>query len=83
MIDEIVKPSINVKIVGHQWYWSYEYPVLSPEGQEGTVAFDSYMVQEGDLRLGEYRLLEVDKRCVLPVNKVIRLLITSADVLHC
>jgi cytochrome c oxidase subunit 2 len=45
--------------------------------------FDSYMLQEDDLTPGNFRLLEVDNRVVLPINTHVRFVITSADVLHC
>jgi len=52
------------------------------EQQLGAVSFDSYMIPEDDLELGELRLLEVDNRIVLPINTHIRVIITAADVLH-
>lgn len=79
-IDEIVDPSLTIKCVGHQWYWSYEYSDF--EEQLGSINFDSYMIPEDELELGELRLLEVDNRVVLPVNTHIRVLVTAADVLH-
>lgn len=65
----------------HQWYWSYEYSDYS-NSDEPAVAFDSYMIPDDDLELGQLRLLEVDNRVVLPVNTHIRVIITGADVLH-
>jgi hypothetical protein len=47
-----------------------------------VISFDSYMLQEADLKLGGFRLLEVDRPLILPSNAQIRLLISSADVLH-
>ena len=79
-IDEVIDPSLTIKCVGHQWYWSYEYSDF--EAQLGVVNFDSYMVPEDELELGELRLLEVDNRVVLPVSTHIRVLVTAADVLH-
>ena len=79
-IDEIVDPSLTIKCVGHQWYWSYEYSDF--ESRLGIINFDSYMIPEEDLEVGELRLLEVDNRIVLPVNTHIRVLVTAADVLH-
>ena len=79
-IDEIIDPSLTIKVVGHQWYWSYEYSDF--ESQLGVLNFDSYMVPEDELNDGELRLLEVDNRIVLPVNTHIRVLVTAADVLH-
>jgi cytochrome c oxidase subunit 2 len=79
--DELVDPSITIKAIGHQWYWSYEYSDYT-ESDDSSILFDSYMIPEDDLELGQLRLLEVDNRVVLPINTNIRVIITSADVLH-
>ena len=79
-IDEIIDPSITIKCIGHQWYWSYEYSDFT--FQAGAVNFDSYMIAEDDLNIGDLRLLEVDNRIVLPVQTHVRVLVTAADVLH-
>nr|QHT64942.1 cytochrome oxidase subunit 2 [Arichlidon gathofi] len=76
LTDELNQPSLTVKAIGHQWYWSYEYSDFP------TVQFDSYMLPPEDLSPGEFRLLEVDNRMVLPLNMEIRLLVTAADVIH-
>lgn len=76
LIDERAEPSLTLKAVGHQWYWSYEYSDFA------TIEFDSYMVPTDSLREGDFRLLEVDNRIVLPFLTQIRLLVTAADVLH-
>lgn len=76
LIDELAQPSVTIKAIGHQWYWSYEYSDFS------LVQFDSYIVQTEDLEIGQFRLLEVDHRAVLPVNTEIRVLVTAADVIH-
>ena len=82
-LDELIDPSTTLKIVGHQWYWSYEYSdYVTLEGGE-SLNFDSYMIATSDLTHGSFRLLEVDNRIILPVNTHIRLLVTAADVLHC
>jgi len=82
-LDEWFNPEINLKIVGHQWYWSYEYSdALKDDSKEQTIGFDSYLLAEGDLVPGSFRLLEVDHKVILPVNTHIRLLVTAADVLH-
>ena len=78
-MDEIIDPEITLKVIGRQWYWSYEY---TPNITEESIAFDSYMVQEDDLEIGQLRLLEVDNRVILPINTHIRVLITASDVLH-
>jgi len=81
-LDELIDPVVTLKIVGHQWYWSYEYSDYATlEGGE-SLNFDSYLVNVDDLTTGAFRLLEVDNRVILPINTHIRLLITSADVLH-
>lgn len=81
-LDELIDPVVTLKVVGHQWYWSYEYSDFATlEGGE-SLNFDSYMVPTDELVLGSFRLLEVDNRIVLPVNTHIRVLITAADVLH-
>nr|UPL65210.1 cytochrome c oxidase subunit II [Megaris sp.] len=76
LIDEINKPLITIKIIGHQWYWSYEYSDFQ------GIEFDSYMKPLNEMHEGEFRLLEVDNRLILPINSSIRVLITAADVLH-
>jgi len=81
-MDEIIDPAITLKVVGHQWYWSYEYSDYCSDGSE-PIAFDAYMLPEDELEPGNLRLLEVDNRVVLPVDTHVRVIITAADVLHC
>jgi cytochrome c oxidase subunit 2 len=71
-----VDAQLRVKVIGHQWYWSYDYSDV--EGLE----FDSYIKSLDILELGDSRLLDVDNRCVLPNNLNIRFCVTSADVIH-
>lgn len=73
--NEAADADLTVKAVGHQWYWSYEYP---DQGFE----FSSFMVEEADLAPGEPRLLEVDAAVVVPVDAKVRILTTSTDVIH-
>ena len=80
-LDEIIDPTITIKAVGHQWYWSYEYTDYANENDE-IVNYDSYMLPEEDLEIGQLRMLEVDNHMVVPVNTHIRLIVTAADVLH-
>nr|ANO44478.1 cytochrome c oxidase subunit II [Schizochytrium sp. TIO1101] len=80
-VDEVVDPSVTLKVIGHQWYWSYEYSDYENEDGENLV-FDSYMLPDDELSLGDLRMLEVDNRVVLPVDTHVRLIVTSADVLH-
>jgi len=80
--DELVDPAMTIKVVGHQWYWSYEYSDYETDDGE-SLNFDSYIVQEDDLTIGSLRLLEVDNRVVVPTNTHVRVIVTAADVLHC
>lgn len=80
-IDEVIDPSVTLKVIGKQWFWSYEYCDFIDKLNK-TIQFDSYMVAEADLDEGQLRLLEVDNRVVLPIYTHIRILITSGDVLH-
>lgn len=76
LIDEITNPSFTLKTIGHQWYWRYEYSDFS------NIEFDSYITPTEDLKEGEFRLLEVDNRAILPMQTEIRILVTAADVIH-
>nr|QBC73132.1 cytochrome c oxidase subunit II [Anatoma sp. MNHN-IM-2013-42003] len=76
LLDEVGACVLTMKSIGHQWYWSYEYSDFL------NIEFDSYMIPEDQLSSGQYRLLEVDNRAVVPVAADVRVLITSADVLH-
>lgn len=80
-MDEIINPSLTLKVIGYQWYWAYEYSDYNTKTRN-SIAFDSYMIDENDLRKGDLRLLEVDNEAVLPVNTHIRVLLTAGDVLH-
>ena len=81
LLDEVISPTITIKVAGHQWYWSYEYSdYITEEGE--AIEFDSYMVPDSDLELGQFRLLDVDNKVVIPTDTHIRLIITGADVIH-
>ncbi len=73
--DTIPKADVTVKAVGYQWYWGYEYP-------DENIIFESYMIKENELKENQPRLLTVDNEVVVPVNKVVKVLITANDVLH-
>ena len=73
--DTIPKADLTIKAIGYQWYWGYEYP-------DENIIFDSYMIEDEDLKEGQPRLLAVDNVVVVPVNKVVKVLITANDVLH-
>lgn len=74
-LDKAQNATMTVKAIGHQWYWSYEYP-------EKNIAYDSYMIEDKELKEGQIRLLSVDNPIVVPVGVTVRLLVTSQDVLH-
>lgn len=81
LLDEVISPTVTIKVVGHQWYWSYEYSdYLNVSGE--SIEFDSYMVPDSDLELGQFRLLDVDNKVVIPTDTHIRLIVTGADVIH-
>ena len=67
---------VTVKVTGKQWYWSYTYP------DNGKFEFDSLMLDDKERKAGQPRLLAVDNEMVVPINKVIRVQTTAADVIH-
>nr|QFG71043.1 cytochrome c oxidase subunit II [Pseudorimula sp. RSIO35641] len=80
MLDESYDDSsLILKVTGHQWYWSYEYEELE---ENMMVKFDAYMLPTNTLESGQFRLLEVDNRVVIPANLPVKALISSEDVLH-
>src|SRR3989338_6234858 len=74
-VDHVPQSDMTVKAIGHQWYWSYEYP-------EKNIAFDSYMIPDDKLLPGQNRLLEVDEPVVIPIDTTVKIMVTSQDVLH-
>nr|QRV62383.1 cytochrome c oxidase subunit 2 [Deronectes doriae] len=76
LLDEISNPWLTLKSIGHQWYWSYEYSDFK------KLEFDSYMIPQNELKMNEFRLLDVDNRVILPFNSQIRILVSALDVLH-
>src|SRR3984893_621256 len=68
---DIPKADLTIKATGKQWYWSYAYP------DNGKFEFDSLLAQDKPPRL-----LGVDNEMVVPVNKVVRIQTTAADVIH-
>jgi cytochrome c oxidase subunit 2 len=74
-MDRTNETDLVIKVTGNQWYWNYSYP------DEG-IAFDSYMLDEADLKPGQPRLLTVDNPMVVPEGTRIKLLITGNDVMH-
>nr|APX39380.1 cytochrome c oxidase subunit 2 [Longitarsus luridus] len=76
ILDEINNPTITIKTIGHQWYWSYEYSDFQ------NIEFDSYMIPTNELNNYNFRLLDVDNRIIIPFESNIRMLVTAADVIH-
>jgi cytochrome c oxidase subunit 2 len=83
-LDEAIDPVYTLKVIGHQWYWSYEYSDQAFTKKQAVLNYDSYMAPFEDFKKCgyKYRLLEVDNRVYLPIRRHIRILVTSADVLH-
>nr|UPL65987.1 cytochrome c oxidase subunit II [Isometopus sp.] len=76
LMDEMSNPILTIKTIGHQWYWTYEYSDMK------NIEFDSYMKPTNELEENEFRLIEVDNRVILPMKSMIRILVTSSDVIH-
>ena len=74
--DVIPETDMTIKVIGHQWYWEYQYP------EHDDISFESYMTPDDELEPGDIRLLTVDNHLVLPANKNIHVLVTAGDVLH-
>jgi len=74
--DRAVDADITINVQGRQWYWHYGYP------EHGNFTFDSYPVQDADLRAGQIRNLDVDNPLVIPVGATVRILTTGQDVIH-
>ncbi len=74
--DRAVEPEMTIKAIGHQWYWTYEYP------DHDGLTFDAYMIADEDIGDGQFRLLETDNRVVVPVDTSIQVLVTADDVIH-
>lgn len=89
-LDEILAPKISAKVIGHQWYWSYEVSdfdfLMSCSDAGKTIKYTCYMLSTEAIfeknYIGFFRLLETNKRLLVPANTQIRLLVTSVDVLH-
>tara|TARA_B100001142_G_C14226313_1_gene613619 strand:+ start:183 stop:989 length:807 start_codon:yes stop_codon:yes gene_type:complete len=85
-MDEISEPELSLKILGHQWFWSYEISDFnSCQKNDQSLKYVCYMMVLDGLpktKQGYFRLLETNKRVILPTNTHLRLLVTAADVLH-
>jgi len=82
ILDESIDSALTIKILGHQWYWSYEYTDFWSISSNNQIDFDAYIIPSNDLETSIFRLLDVDNRTIIPYNIHIRILISSADVLH-
>nr|YP_010963603.1 cytochrome c oxidase subunit II [Nondenticentrus paramelanicus]WKZ08086.1 cytochrome c oxidase subunit II [Nondenticentrus paramelanicus] len=76
LIEESMKPTMTIKVIGHQWYWSYEYSDFN------EIEFESYMKPSNNLESSDFRLLDTDNRMIVPFNTMIRVLTSSTDVIH-
>lgn len=79
LIDVVPKADMTIKAIGHQWYWSYEYP------DNGNFTFDATLLEEKEeleKTKNKLRLLETDNSVVVPVDTTIRVIVTADDVLH-
>jgi cytochrome c oxidase subunit 2 len=74
--DRTPDPDMTIKVTGHQWYWEFTYP------DQGNIDIESRYIHDEDLKPGQLRLLAVDNQVVIPVNKKIRILTNSTDVIH-
>lgn len=74
--DRTPEADMTLKAIGHQWYWTYEYP------DHGNLAFDAIILSDEELEEGQPRLLATDNHVVLPVDTTIRVLVTADDVIH-
>ena len=74
--DIIPEADMTIKVIGHQWYWEYQYP------EHDDISYESYMVPDDELQPNDLRLLTVDNNLILPANKNIHVLVTAGDVLH-
>ena len=82
ILDESIDSRLTIKIIGHQWYWRYEYSDFWSFPIYSSIEYDSYIIPSNELEDSIFRLLDVDNRIVIPFNTRVRLLISSADVIH-
>nr|CCI69331.1 cytochrome oxidase subunit 2 [Metacrangonyx sp. 3 ssp. 1 MDMBR-2012] len=75
-LDDSFDSYMTMKVMGRQWYWSYEYTCVN------NLSFDSYMIPTSELNKDGFRLLETDNSLVIPVNTQIRMIVSAADVIH-
>jgi len=81
-VEQFREPTIVLRVEGHQWYWHYHLHEVTPV-VGCDYSFDSYMVSEDLLKMGQLRLLEVDTKLILPIDTHLQVITASVDVLHC
>ena len=83
-MDELSVPNFSIKILGHQWFWTYEISDFKSCLKSKTLKYACYMLTNEDLSQykGFFRVLETNKRVILPTNTHMRLLVSAVDVLH-
>jgi len=74
--DRAADPDMTIKAIGHQWYWTYEYP------DHDGLTFDALIIADDEIGEGQSRLLETDNRIVVPVETTIQVLVAADDVIH-
>ena len=82
ILEESIDSSLTIKVLGHQWYWRYEYTDFWSISKNTQIEFDAYIIPSNELEINIFRLLDVDNRTIIPYRIHIRILISSADVLH-
>jgi len=82
ILDESIDRTLTLKAVGHQWYWSYEYSDFWSTNLQTPLEFDAYIINPSDLTNSGFRLLDTDNHTIAPIKTHVRILISSADVLH-
>lgn len=84
-MDEVASPELSLKILGHQWYWTYEISDFLSCSKGKNLKYSAYLLSPEFLKqnpIGIFRNLETNRRLVLPANSHLRLLVTAVDVLH-
>lgn len=76
LLDDPFSPSLTIKTLGHQWYWSYEYSDFP------NIEFDSYIIPSSPEIITNQRLLDVDNNIILPTYTQIRIIVSARDVIH-
>jgi len=74
--DRARDADLTINVIGHQWFWSYQFP------DHGNFTFESRPIQDEDIRPGQFRSLEVDEPLVVPVGRTIRVMTSGVDVIH-